>query len=83
MINRFPSSPKGEGDLAVLILPDDAEGAALILPRKLLPPKAKEGSWLTLDIIPEGDMVGGQPRNLKLDPTSRGGYQPPSAVSAT
>ena len=33
----------------------------LNLPRKILPPKAKEGSWLTLDI------VGGEPRNLTLD----------------
>jgi hypothetical protein len=30
-------------------------------PRNLLPPKAKEGSWLTLDIL------GGQPQNIKLD----------------
>ena len=28
------------------------------LPRKLFPPKAKESSWLTLDIIPEGDLIG-------------------------
>jgi len=33
----------------------------LNLPRTQLPPKAKEGSWLTLDI------VGGEPRNLTLD----------------
>ena len=61
VIDCFASSPKGEGALAVLLLPADAEGAALNLPRKLLPPKAKEGSWLTLDI------VAGQPRNLKLN----------------
>ena len=55
-----------------------AEGAALNLPRELLPPKAKEGSWLTLDIIPEGDFVAGrealpegsQPQNIKLDDKS-------------
>ena len=34
--------------------------SSLNLPRKLLPPKAKEGSWLTLDIVPEGDIVGGR-----------------------
>jgi hypothetical protein len=48
-----------EGDLAVLILGD--EDQRLNIPRKLLPPKTKEGSWLQLDI------VGGQPRNIKLD----------------
>ena len=53
VIDRF------EGDLAVLILGDKDQ--RLNLPRKLLPPKAKEGSWLTLDI------VGGQPRNITLD----------------
>jgi hypothetical protein len=37
------------------------EDQRLNVPRKLLSPKAKEGSWLTLDI------VGGQPHNLKLD----------------
>jgi len=60
VIDCFASSPKGEGALAVLLLPADAEGAALNLPRKLLPSKAKEGSWLTLDIIPEGDFVAGR-----------------------
>ena len=53
VIDRF------EGDLAVLIL--GKEDQRLNLPRKLLPPNAKEGSWLQLDI------VGGQPRNIKLD----------------
>ena len=53
VIDRF------EGDLAVLILADDDQ--RLNVPRKLLPPKAKEGSWLQLDL------VGGQPRNIKLD----------------
>lgn len=54
VIDRF------EGDLAVLLLPDGDQ--RLNLPRKLLPPKAKEGSWLTLE------MIGGEPRNIKLDP---------------
>ena len=53
VIDRF------EGDLAVLIL--GKEDQRLNVPRKLLPPKAKEGSWLQLDI------VGGQPRNIRLD----------------
>ena len=53
VIDRF------EGDLAVLILP--AEDQRLNVPRMQLPPKAKEGSWLQLDII------GGEPRNIKLD----------------
>jgi hypothetical protein len=53
VIDRF------EGDLAVIILGD--EDQRLNVPRNLLPPKAKEGSWLQLDI------VGGQPRNIKLD----------------
>jgi len=53
VIDRF------EGDLAVLILADDDQ--RLNVPRKLLPPKAKEGSWLQLDL------VGGQPRNITLD----------------
>ena len=54
VIDRF------EGDLAVLILSDDEK--RLNIPREVLPPKAKEGSWLTLDII------GGEPRNIKFDP---------------
>ena len=53
VIDRF------EGDIAVLILPDG--DMRLNLPRQVLPSKAKEGSWLTLDII------GGVPRNIKLD----------------
>lgn len=53
VIDRF------EGDLVVLILADDDQ--RLNVPRKLLPPKAKEGSWLQLDL------VGGQPRNITLD----------------
>ena len=53
VIDRF------EGDLAVLILPDGDQ--RLNLPRQVLPVKAREGSWLTLDII------GGEPRNIKLD----------------
>jgi len=53
VIDRF------EGDLAVLIFPD--EDQRLNIPRKLLPPKAKEGSWLQLDL------VGGQPCNITLD----------------
>ena len=68
MIYRFASSPKGEGDLAVLRLGDEADGALLTLPANSSPQKAKEGSWLTLDIILEGDIVGGQPRNIKLEP---------------
>lgn len=53
VIDRF------EGDLAVLILADDDQ--RLNVPSKLLPQKAKEGSWLQLDL------VGGQPRNITLD----------------
>ena len=41
----------------------------LNLPRKLLPPKAKEGSWLTLDIVGGREALpeGSQPQNIKLD----------------
>ena len=53
VIDRF------EGDRAVLLLGD--EGQPLNVPRQVLPGKAREGSWLTLDII------GGEPRNIKLD----------------
>ena len=53
VIDRF------EGDLAVLIL--GKEDQRLNVPRNLLPPKAKAGDWLQLDL------VGGQPRNIKLD----------------
>jgi len=51
VIDRFASSPKGEGDLAVLHLPDDAESAAPQPPPQTPPPKAEEGSWLNLDIV--------------------------------
>ena len=47
-----------EGDLAVLILLDEYQ--RLNIPIMQLPFKAKEGSWLTLDL------VGGQPCNIKL-----------------
>jgi hypothetical protein len=53
VIDRF------EGDLAVLILAD--EDQLLTIPRKLLPRKAREGSWLTLD------RVEGKTKNIKLD----------------
>jgi hypothetical protein len=53
VIDRF------EGDFAILIVGD--EDQHLNVPRKLLPKKSKEGSWLQLDI------VGGQPRNITLD----------------
>ena len=53
VIDRF------EGDFAVLLLGD--EGQPLNISRQVLPGKAREGSWLTLDII------GGEPRNIKLD----------------
>ena len=53
VIDRF------EGDRAVLLLGD--EGQPLNVPRQVLPGKAREGSWHTLDII------GGEPRNIKLD----------------
>ena len=53
VIDRF------EGDYAILILGDDEQ--RLNIPRKQLPQKAKEGSWLQLDI------VGGQPSNIIFD----------------
>ena len=53
VIDRF------EGDIAVLILGE--EDKHLNVPRKQLPPKSKEGSWLLLDL------VGGQPQNITLD----------------
>ena len=53
VIDRF------EGDRAVLLLGD--EGQPLNVPRQVLPGKAREGTWLTLDII------DGEPRNIKLD----------------
>ena len=53
VIDRF------EGEYAILIFGEDEQH--LDFPRKLLPQKAKEGSWLQLDI------VGGQPTNIILD----------------
>jgi hypothetical protein len=58
---------KGKGDLAVLRPPSPISRLPH-LPRNQLPPKAKEGSWLSLDIIPEGEFVAGQPRNIMLIP---------------
>jgi hypothetical protein len=40
---------------------NNSKDQRLNVPRKLLPPKAKEGSWLQFDI------VGDQPSNITLD----------------
>jgi hypothetical protein len=53
VIDRF------EGDYAILIVGEDEQ--RINVTRKSLPLKAKEGSWLQLDI------VGGQPQNIRLD----------------
>jgi hypothetical protein len=54
VIDRF------EVDFAVIILSD--EDKQINIPREVLPANAREGSWLTLDLI------GGEPRNIKFDP---------------
>ncbi|MBE3142116.1 MAG: DUF3006 domain-containing protein [Thermoplasmata archaeon] len=53
VIDRF------EGEYAILIVGEEEQ--RLNIPRKLLPQKAKEGSWLQLEI------VDGEARNITLD----------------
>ncbi len=56
VIDRF------EGDLAVLLFGD--EEIKVDVPRSLLPPGAKEGSWLTVSL--ELDLEGEQSQREKI-----------------
>lgn len=53
VIDRF------EGDYAILIIGEEERQINVL--RSLLPKEAKEGQWLTLDI------VGGEPHNIVID----------------